>query len=225
MASDHTSRRAKFCVEGPARSEMPSKKSPDQWICIDENNMKIRILYPNPVCLLLTAMETAKPNAMVISWLTPINNRGCLIMSVNKARYSSSLLSKYGVFELAVPTSDLEETVLQIGKISGINTPKFDNIDGLQLNSVSIQNSKRKQCESNINVIEGSCALLRCHIETMETEWDSDHLIIKAKIDQAFVDERYWNNRNFIPLESETPCYLTFLGTQRFAYVVEKSKV
>ena len=60
-----------------------------------------RLLYPNPVCFLCKSLPTTEDtpprsdvnkNVMVLSWLTPTNNAGRFMFSINKSRYSASLL-------------------------------------------------------------------------------------------------------------------------------------
>ena len=52
-----------------------------------------RLLYPNPVCV-LTARDaaTGHRNAMVISWLTAVDNHGRFVCSVNEGRFTAALL-------------------------------------------------------------------------------------------------------------------------------------
>ena len=117
---------------------------------VDESVVKIpkpqlsRLLYCNPVCILTmrdtNVMHATKSikgiderqlyNAMTISWLTPINNHGLFVCSMNSRRYTASLLAetKAGFdaennhaskFVLSVPTKRLEDLVLKIGSCSG----------------------------------------------------------------------------------------------------------
>jgi flavin reductase (DIM6/NTAB) family NADH-FMN oxidoreductase RutF len=115
------------------------------WVHLTEEKEFSRVLYPNPVCFLCStyvsqettdeASETkehclpsAKPthkNVMVLSWLTATNNRGNFIMSVNRHRYSTSLLMRNKVFSLCVPIAGMEELVLNVGSISGRTSSKF----------------------------------------------------------------------------------------------------
>jgi hypothetical protein len=78
-------------------------------------------------------------NAMVLSWLTPTNNSGRFMFSINKSRYSASLLAppmtdattstqryRTGVeFTLSVPTRGMEQVILDTGSISGRFGSKF----------------------------------------------------------------------------------------------------
>jgi flavin reductase (DIM6/NTAB) family NADH-FMN oxidoreductase RutF len=73
-------------------------------------------------------------NAMIISWLTPINNRGWFAFSLNSRRFSYSRVATEGAtFVLCVPTSAMENTLFAIGKSSGKNVDKFKAIEGLEM--------------------------------------------------------------------------------------------
>jgi flavin reductase (DIM6/NTAB) family NADH-FMN oxidoreductase RutF len=134
-----------------------------EWIHLTTGKEFSRLLYTNPVCLLCTVdfgkiasdkatvhteikaeertstgstpRTAAKQNVMVLSWLTPTNNEGRFMFSINKSRYSASLLApddtpdalhKFGVeFSLCVPVKGMEEMVLNVGSISGRHCCKF----------------------------------------------------------------------------------------------------
>lgn len=61
-------------------------------------HLRSRLLYPNPVCILTTVGATGERNAMVVSWLTPVDNRGALFLSMNARRHSAALLRDTGIF-------------------------------------------------------------------------------------------------------------------------------
>jgi flavin reductase (DIM6/NTAB) family NADH-FMN oxidoreductase RutF len=68
-------------------------KKNEEIIKIEEPLHLSRLLYPNPVCLLTSwSKKENKQNIMTISWLTPINNKGTFIASMNKKRYTSKLV-------------------------------------------------------------------------------------------------------------------------------------
>ena len=123
-----------------------------QWIHLHSGKEFSRLLYPNPVCFLSTRQcspesmlmdtsaannkgDVAKENVMVLSWLTPTNNSGRFMFSINKKRYSASLLApvtcdtntfEVGIeFTLSVPVQGMEQMVLDVGSISGRYGSKF----------------------------------------------------------------------------------------------------
>ena len=133
-----------------ANDDIDSKHG--QWIHLHSGKEFSRLLYPNPVCFLSTRQcspesmlmdtstsaannkgDVAKENVMVLSWLTPTNNSGRFMFSINKKRYSASLLAptytntfEVGVeFTLSVPVQGMEQMVLDVGSISGQYGSKF----------------------------------------------------------------------------------------------------
>ena len=89
---------------------------------VREKQMLSRLLYPNPVCMLTTPghAATGGPNVMTISWLTPLNNSGAIVLSVNCKRHSARKLQACPEFVLNVPAHGFEDTVLAIGKYARI---------------------------------------------------------------------------------------------------------
>ena len=51
--------------------------SVDEVVHITDEHKLSRLLYPNPVCMLTTNPDDTNehPNAMVLSWLSPANNK------------------------------------------------------------------------------------------------------------------------------------------------------
>ncbi|KAG7367567.1 hypothetical protein IV203_030238 [Nitzschia inconspicua] len=137
-----------------------------------------RLLYPNPVCFLChrSVIADSKPkdvptpeeelingekterngrlgcldNVMVVSWLTPTNNHGKFLMSLNKRRCtaqslvaaflstssssthsSNDTVDKKAKFTLCVPIAGMEELVLAVGCTSGRFACKFGISDDI----------------------------------------------------------------------------------------------
>lgn len=123
----------------------------DKWVELKEAKQFSRLLYTNPVCFLCTwtqppghnpnATSTAKEdasanysaeglqtvttqNVMVLSWLTATNNHGRFMFSINRRRFSASLLyDKFSCtngcdFVLCVPVQGMEELVRNVGSVS-----------------------------------------------------------------------------------------------------------
>lgn len=115
------------------------------WLRLEGGKSFSRLLYPNPVCFLtiggassfesgsrdrspgedaapaaaVTTIATAK-NAMVLSWLTPTNNEGRFMFSINRRRHTASLLVPGGSsFVLSVPVKGMEQLILDVGGASG----------------------------------------------------------------------------------------------------------
>ncbi|TYZ58366.1 hypothetical protein PybrP1_004960 [[Pythium] brassicae (nom. inval.)] len=110
-------------------SEASAAVPPPVWVAV-EKGMLSRVLYPNPVCLLsVWDVSQCRANVMTITWLTPVNNQGGFICSVNCNRYTASFVSSPGaLFVLNVPVRGMEELVLAIGGCSGANVDKFTEL-------------------------------------------------------------------------------------------------
>eukprot|EP01134_Creolimax_fragrantissima_P000781 CFRG0781T1 len=105
-----------------------------------------RFLYSNPVVILTSyRKDTDKLNAMVLSWLTPINNQAEFVMSISNKRFTSKQLEHTDYFVLNVPVEGMESIVLQIGGCSGrdvedklltlgvkVCRPGWGDLDGLR---------------------------------------------------------------------------------------------
>ena len=114
-----------------------------KWIQLNDKKSFSRLLYTNPVCFLSSTTakqqgskhkyQSKSKNVMVVSWLTPTNNNGRFVMSINKRRHTSAMLlsddnnddnnnydsNNMKGFVLSVPVAGMEELVLNVGKISG----------------------------------------------------------------------------------------------------------
>jgi hypothetical protein len=83
-----------------------------------------RLLYTNPVCFLSSLSDDNFRNVMVLSWLTATNNAGSFCFSIHQNRHTAIQLKEH--FSLSVPTSEMEQLVLNVGKSSGKwGTSKF----------------------------------------------------------------------------------------------------
>ena len=97
------------------------------FIPLDSGRDFSRILYSNPVCFLCTHKPGGSHNVMTISWLMPMNNGGLLAFSINRARFSAVCLEQRpDDFVLCVPTSELQDLVLTVGKHCGRGYDKFE---------------------------------------------------------------------------------------------------
>lgn len=69
--------------------------------------------------------------------------------------------------------------------------------------------------------IRGTVAQLDCTIyNVMEDVIDSEHLLVLAQVQRAFVHPNYWDgDKNLFRPQTGLPPYLTFFGSQTFGYV------
>ena len=264
---------------------------------IDEKQMLSRMLYPNPVCMLSTPAHAATggPNVMTISWLTPLNNFGLVLLSVNAKRHTAAKLRSCPDFVLNIPAHGLEETVLAIGKHSGAQGDKFAKLSieacspGWQPlgdvppepeaaaeapdnpfaalaadDSGSDDGSSSEDAEAaeaaeaaspaaeaaspaagagagvgaadagegrqaaaaaaaagsrgELVAAAAAVAHIVCTVRSMEES--AGHWLVRAEMSEAYVQRRYWNGKQLCPRDATVPPFLTFLGSQRFGFVV-----
>ena len=189
-----------------------------------KGNMMCRLFYPNPVCL-LTVYDPAKHvgNVMTITWLTPIDNIGTFVCSINKRRYTAGLLNVSSVFVMNVPTRDMEGVVLDIGSCSGRNTDKFKQF-GLRLCcpgwSVNMTDSSITD-----DRIKHSIALADCIAHTVctveEKQDKGQHWLMICKQQLAWSRKAYFEDgKCFRPSTESLSPYLTFLGSKTFGSIV-----
>ena len=57
-----------------------------------------------------------------------------------------------------------------------------------------------------------------CTVRSMEES--AGHWLVHAEMSEAYVQRRYWNGKQLCPRDATVPPFLTFLGSQRFGYVV-----
>ena len=81
---------------------------------------------------------------------------------------------------------------------------------------IMAQSSGDTQPIQHLVGVEDAVAHLVCTVEEMrelEGQW-----LCTARIQRVFVRPEYWNGKVFLPRRADTPPYLSFIGSQRFAY-------
>lgn len=66
----------------------------------------------------------------------------------------------------------------------------------------------------------GAVCHIVCKVRAME-EVDG-HWLVRAEMAEAFIHRRYWNGKQLCGRDASVPPFLTFLGSQRFGYVVSE---
>lgn len=109
---------------------------------------------------------------------------------------------------LNIPTSKLETLVLEIGSCSGK--------DGI--NKYEMLKIQRTDFENNFFGVncDGIAGYLCCKVMKVIDDHNPSHVLLICTILSAEVDERFWNGKQFLP---SIDCFLSFLGTKKFAYV------
>lgn len=190
-------------------------------IVVSDPQLLSRLLYPNPVCLLTAAVLTedvpdasqspGRFNVMVITWLTPVDNAGNIFLSMNRNRYTASLLSPGSIFVLNVPPASMEDKVMSIGKCSGRDGDKFSSLDittcapgwcsdRSEYEGVVPPKVLRKYKDIAPHIaVSGCVAHMVCRLNKIEAQDnDGGHLFLFAEILYAFVRPEYWNGKCFI---------------------------
>jgi flavin reductase (DIM6/NTAB) family NADH-FMN oxidoreductase RutF len=149
---------------------------------------------------------------MIVSWLTPINNKGNFIASIKKTRFSAELIHQTKSFVLSVPVEGMESLLLKIGKCSGRDVNKI-----LDNKIVTTGFGFTSDPGKGMFGIQGSVAQMFCKVESIQDVEESHHLFY-CSIVEAHVNKEYWNGK-FEPTSNTLPRYLTFFGAQTFGYV------
>ncbi|OQR82615.1 hypothetical protein ACHHYP_15712 [Achlya hypogyna] len=207
-----------------------------------DKNMLSRLLYSNPVCLLSVleqddAIAEGAPrrrNVMTITWLTPINNHGKFICSMNCKRHTAQFVNAHGkLFVLNIPTKTMETQILAIGGCTGADGDKFDAL-GLAtcppgwapLRPLKRKHGMSKKDLRDADLYDAAAACIAltpciahiiCRVETVAV--DDGHYILTCTQVAAWVKDNYWNGKHFAPKSPADAPYLTFLGTKVFAAV------
>jgi len=200
-----------------------------------------RLLYSNAVCMLSTGVRPAHtsrsrvgcrcdlfvlvsgehggvaPNVMTISWLTPYNNSGGIVLSINANRHTATKLRAHPQFVLNVPTSEMEAQVLQIGKCSGRDTNKFQSLSIRTCTPGGwVDRNDASESSSLVAIADAVCHIV-CTVKAIEE--CEGHMLTRAQMLEAWVHEGYWDGANFVPRGKDLPPLLSFLGSQKFVYM------
>ena len=174
-----------------------------------------RLLYMNPVCVLCVP-----GNMMTITWLTCIDNAGNVLLSVNKKRHTSSLLSVGSRISLNVVHPDDDAIALSIGKCTGSAVDKWEALD-LERNVAARfldTPALAKKCKGFEDVpvapLPGneSVVLLQV-VEELTAKCSQHHRLLLCRAVIGFVRKHCWNDAN----NTYTGETLSFLGNGTFS--------
>ncbi|KAH9260423.1 hypothetical protein BASA81_001593 [Batrachochytrium salamandrivorans] len=182
------------------------------WEEIRNPQIRSRLLYTNPVCLLTTTTQPPDPklNCMVISWLTCSDNAGGIICSVNSKRHSALALQvPQAKFTLSIPTHPLEQMVLGFGSSSGRDGDKMAGVRTLPTVG---------EFPPGIDH-EHVVAVLGCQVHKLDADSVDGHLVLFARIEFATVRQSHWREGKWL---MGNPGLLYFMGTKRFTVMMEK---
>jgi len=75
------------------------------------------------------------------------------------------------------------------------------------------------EVEGKVQMLNDCAARLDISVTSFQ-DIEEDHILFTCFIDRCFVMKNYWRlGKQFIPISSTIPPYLTFLGTKTFGYV------
>lgn len=207
-----------------------------------------RLFYSNPVCILTTPIllpSFAYANAMTISWLTPTDNQGGLFLSINQARNTCErlLCNPDGYFVMNIITSDCEQLLLDIGKVSGADVNKFEllsitscipgwkSLSSCEYSESKKDKTKRVQKNERINSIIKDLTAISCcvaHVICSIKEYQhpavsvtnkSNQVYIFAQCEFAFVRSSYWSGKQLFPQLPNASPLISFLGSGLFIHM------
>lgn len=182
------------------------------WEEVRNPQMRSRLLYTNPVCLLTTVAPDLALNCMVLSWLTCSDNAGGIICSVNSKRHSALALQlPQAKFTLSIPTHSMEEMVLGFGSRSGRDGDKMSGVRTLPAVG---------EFPPGIDH-EHVVAVLGCQVRKLDVDSVEGHLVLFARIECATVRQSHWREGKWLV---GNPGLLYFMGTKRFTVMSEEEE-
>ena len=212
----------------------PSNVGDEFGVCEVKPAQLSRVLYTNPVCILSSCNENLERNLMTISWLTPLDNQGRLVCSINKRRHSAAAVLRQKTFVLNVPCVNLAQTILEIGACSGESVNKVDKFSSAlggfclpgwkPLDWPPLPNSL--DFDVPVFAVFGCVAhvVVQVQADLSEASGQDGHHVLACKTLAAYVRTSHWDGKIFCPHRDAQP-YLTFFGSQTFGVVVPKCSV
>jgi len=132
--------------------------------------MRVSYLSPRQVVLVTTRFN-GKDNVIPVDWHIPLSFSPKLYaVCLENSNYTSEMISSSGCFAVNFVSSELEEKVLQCGKISGRENDKFA-LTGLQ---------KTDAQKINAPILNDSIGFLEC--ELMNKIVTGDHTLFIGKV-------------------------------------------
>ena len=215
-------------------------------------HLHTRLLYANPCCALVTANAPAAAggeggfNAMCISWLTPIDNHGLVMLSLNAARHSAGNVLRERQFTLSVLTEAQRGDALACGgshgtgvaggKLAALGLPLVA-LGGAPWEAAAGGAAAGGGSSAGLPVLAASPAHLHCRLLSLlapsEAQGGGDggggggaptlqgHLALLCRVEGAWVKEAYWGKHKLLTPAPGLPRLLCFLGSGVFAAMQE----
>lgn len=187
---------------------------PRRWIGsinLMSPNLQTRLLYTNPLAVL-----NVQSNFMVLSWISPLDNNGSFMFSINMRRHSFSLLSVGCSIALSIPPSGpgIESLLRRIGRCSGRDVKKKNELLNFAICSCGWENlnfehetgngseSYAEACMSNGLFLNLAIAHIAASVETIDVFVEKGHAICTARITRACVRPSYWRKEEKAKVDS-----------------------
>jgi len=139
-----------------------------------------RLLHPRPAVLVTCVDREGKPNAIAISWITPVaRDPPTVAICVAKKRYSYGLIKETGEFVVNVPSTELAEAVHYCGSVSGRDVPDKIAKAGLTAKPAKVVRAP---------IIEECPAHLECRVKQVID--CGSHDIFVAEVVAAYADPK-----------------------------------
>jgi len=139
-----------------------------------------RLLHPRPTAIVTCVDSEGRPNALAISWMTPVAREPPTVaICVAKKRYSHALISETGEFVINIPSAELVEAVHYCGTVSGRDVPDKIGKAGLTAKPAKVVKAP---------VVEECPAHLECVVKQVVD--CGSHDIFVAEVVAAYADPR-----------------------------------
>lgn len=135
--------------------------------------------------------------------------------------------NKVNKFQNEIP--GLKRKNLKFNETEKLNYNLFSvfNNDDSDSDSESKKEDKSEEIESASDgilcPIANTVAYMKCNVLQHHEGADPGHWIITSQIVEAHVHPQYWDGKCFGQISSTVPPILSFIGSQRFAFIVEEN--
>ncbi|RLE64442.1 MAG: flavin reductase family protein [Thermoprotei archaeon] len=113
-----------------------------------------RLLHPQMVVLVTSALPEEKYNVMTAAWCMPASfNPPLAVVSISPLRYTHEIISKTGEFVINIPGVELLDVVKYCGSVSGRNVDKFEKTGITPIRGKKVKAPIIKECIAALECI------------------------------------------------------------------------
>ncbi len=118
---------------------------------VEVRERAVMLLHPRNTVIVTCCTPDGKPNAITISWFTPLSFKPPMVaIAVAPKRYSHKLISDVGEFVINVPTMDLFKQMWICGVKSGRDVDKIKECGFTLESSSKVKPPSIKECIANL---------------------------------------------------------------------------